>query len=265
MVETLSGWNQEPFLRGIQYIEQINHLLHLSMRNIAQTTKAPALVEAILNLEASDKGTELSEAQRARLVEAESDAKFAQLEMEQGFPLLHAHALVAMWGAVEVTINDYLVALLLHDPTALAQEAISKTRISVAEFELLDREDRMRLLLEDLGRTLKTEYKRGVNRFELLLGAFGLSGPVDEDIKTRLFEMFHIRNVLVHRASIADGRFVKACPWMGLNVGERVVVDHDRYLRLSGAVYKYLTIVVNRVRDRGIPRSTDKAEQPSAQ
>ena len=66
----------------------------------------------------------------------------------------------------------------------------------------------MRLLLVELQRNIGR--KNGVDLFEELLAYFNLSGVVDGKDKQLLWQMHHIHNVIVHRASRADRRLIKA-------------------------------------------------------
>ena len=82
---------------------------------------------------------------------------------------------------------------------------------------------------------------------EYLLGLLGLSGPVEENLKKTIWEMNHIRNVLVHRASCADVRLVEACPWLGLKVGEPVIVKHEALERYGSALVEYTMQIARRL------------------
>lgn len=79
-----------------------------------------------------------------------------------------------------VPIEDLIVALLLSEPEFLRAEAFSKIRIPLADFETLDKEERMRILLRELQRTLRSDQRHGVNGFEVILGSVELSGEVDD-------------------------------------------------------------------------------------
>ncbi|HSZ64316.1 MAG TPA: hypothetical protein VK828_21135 [Terriglobales bacterium] len=129
------------------------------------------------------------------LKRAEADAEFAKKEIERGFPLLHAHTLVGLWGAFEAAIEDCVVGMLMNEPDVLRSEAFSKLRIPLAEFELLEKEDRMRVLLAEVGRGQGLGKRQGVDSFESLLAHAKLSGVVDPEVKKTMWEMHHVRNV----------------------------------------------------------------------
>ena len=192
------------------------------------------------------------------LQRAKKDAEFANSEIERGFPALHAHAVVAIWGALEASIEDLLVAWVLNKPEVLQNEAFAKLKVSLGDFLWLEREEQARLLIRELERA--SSQRRGIERFESLLQAIGQSGSIDEGVRKSLFEMFQVRNVLVHRAGSADRRIAEACPWLNLTVGAPVLLDHQAFRRYVSSVDAYIANVMERVFEPfGIVRSEGDA------
>jgi hypothetical protein len=109
----------------------------------------------------------------------------AKVDLRKDFLILHAHAVVSLWGSVEVLIEDFIVAWLLHNPKTLKSETFKKVKIPLAEYESLDKEGRMRVLLQELDRA--TVGKQGIDRFEQMLANLDLSGPVPKADKTTIF------------------------------------------------------------------------------
>lgn len=175
-------------------------------------------------------------------------AAFAKSEIEKGFPILHVHALVALWGLLEAAIEDALVAFLLNEPDRLRNEPFGKLKITLADFEASEKDDRMRLLLAELERDKSVRRRHGVDRFEVLLEAFGFSAPVHPLVKKELYALHHIRNVIVHRGSLADRRLVQACPWLSLKIGEPIIVTHKAYARYDSALAYYVLKILERFR-----------------
>ncbi len=108
----------------------------------------------------------------------------------------------------------------------------------------------MRLLVAELQQVTGAKFRPGAARFEALLEVCGLSGPVDEDVQRDLIELANVRNVILHRMSTVDDRFVAACPWTNLTVGSRLKVTNADYDRYRNAVFNYLTAVNVRMRTR---------------
>ena len=177
----------------------------------------------------------------------EEEARFAHAEAANDFPFLHGQLVISTWSALESTITDFLVLWLMHRPEALEAQPFSKLKITLSEFERRNKEERMRLLLDDLERSLRMESKTGVARFEGLLGAVGLSGPVDEQVGRNLHEMFQVRNVIAHRSSIADRHFIQQCPWVSYAPGDRIMVSGEAWTRYRESAIAYVTTVRARV------------------
>jgi len=253
MEKSYPAWPVAAIRRFLDYVEQNERLLHLSMQGISQLQALPGIVEAIANFEQGGP-QERGEKNRVSLDLSKTIASFAQNEVTSGFPLLHAHTLIGTWGAFEAAIEDTLVSFLLNKPELLQQESFAKLRIPLADFELLEREERMRFLIAELERSQGFGRKIGIEKCEALLEPLGLSGPVDRDIKKDVREMNHVRNVLVHRASIADRRLIEGCPWLNLKTGELISVKHEDLVRYERALCTYVTALIYRILARlGVP------------
>jgi hypothetical protein len=187
---------------------------------------------------------------RLRLKEAKEVAAFAEKEIACGCPLLHAHTLVGAWGALEAAIEDLVLGILMNEPNELNNEAFSNIRVPLANFEALEKEDRMRLLIEEVNRLNSSHRSQGIDAFERLLEKFLLSGAVKAETKKDIWEMNNVRNVIVHRNSIADRRLVKNCPWLNLKPGDAVIVTHDQLDRYGQALCDYALTITHRLGTR---------------
>jgi hypothetical protein len=235
----------DPLEAFLAYIRDSDRLLHVSMRGISALRGMPRIIEVLTEVRSGDEPR--SEKDGSSLEQATADAAFAEKECEAGFPLLHAHTLVGDWGAFEAAIEDMVVGLLLNEPELLQGDALAKVRIPLAEFEALEKDERMRLLISELERNQGIGRKQGVDSFEALLERVGLSGSVDAEIRKVVWEMHHVRNVIVHRGSLADRRLVKNCPWMGLKVADKVVVTHESLGRYTEGLCSYVLALVYRL------------------
>ena len=85
---------------------------------------------------------------RIRPDEIDGVMEGARHEVADGFQRLNSQALVALWGGLEVLIEDLFVAWIADHPECLAQEAFQKLRVSLAEFMRTDEEGRRRSLYQ---------------------------------------------------------------------------------------------------------------------
>lgn len=233
--------------RFIAHVTELNRVLAICMDGISHMSASVPLASAVFQLrkERRVRGFD-SRVENKRLREFKNRATFGRSETRKGFPVIHAHATVALWGALEAFAEDFVVAHLESEPELLDTHTLSTVRIPLAEFESLQKDERIRLLVREYSRAVKSDLKTGVSKFEVLFDAIGLSGKVDQVLRKTLFECNCVRNVLVHRASVCDRRFSEACPWLGLKPGDRLRITPQRYRQYSEAVMAYATTLVRR-------------------
>jgi hypothetical protein len=246
-----------PLKSFLDYWEDSLRLLELSIEGLSMLKDVPKVLESIraneeiqkpmrekLNIKANPEMPSI-EAISQMIKKAEVKAEFSEKEIRAGFPLLHAHTLVGVWGALEAAIEDMLVGTLMNEPRFLEFPVFAKIRVPLAEFQMLDKEDRMRFVIEEASRNLGTVRGQGVDTFESLLEHFLLSGAVLAEIKKTIWEISNIRNVIVHRNSIADRRLIKHCTWLNMQVGDKVVISHEQLERYGDALCAYAEIIIN--------------------
>ena len=155
-MENLPRYVANPFLAFTDYMEQNHRLLQMSINGICSFMAMPNTIQALKETDIAVYTPEEAERNedeyKKDLERANSLAEFARKERDDGFPLLHAHALVGAWGALEAAIEDALIGILLNESELLRSEVFSRVRIPLVEFDLLDKEERIRLLVEELGR-----------------------------------------------------------------------------------------------------------------
>ena len=253
-------WSVPPFGRFLDYLRNIDQVLYVSMRGIDQLTRMVPLHEALLGVDDESDPDSIPEESARRLGRVRWEAEFSKAEVEAGFPILHAHSIVAVWGALEAMVQDVVLCWLRNKPELLSQDALSGIKIQLAQYEAMETEDRLEYLLRQFENETRTKYKAGVSRFESLLQLVELSGPVDDDLSRILFELSNVRNVIVHRAAKADKRLVESCPWLPYKVGQEIQLSNDDYVRYRDAANDYLGLLMVRgLRHRGL--SEDEARK----
>jgi hypothetical protein len=222
--------------------QALDDLVNLTIAGIRQVEYFPRLLEALPNEDRAE-GTPLHE----RLAAARRQSELAGGELAQDFPLLHAQATSTLWGALEAVLRNLFACLLRRLNRARPIEAFKKVRVLVAEFESLQGLERQLYLLDGLEEALATKRGSGIERFEILFRAFGMSSAIDSDVGTCLLELYHFRNVLVNRLGRVDGRLLAECPWRDLEKGSEVRISHAQYSQYKVALSLYLFAIVNRV------------------
>jgi hypothetical protein len=249
MADRIPDYAFDPLRRCLDSVFITNRLLHLSVNGLQIISNRPQMVQRVIDLTVQS-GQEVTAELNSDLENATADAAFTRTERDNDFPLLHAYTLVGQWGALEAGIEDMLVGILVNEPKVLEKDDFAKVKIPLSKYELLDQEERMRFLLSEVQRAHSSGIAQGVNTFENVLQVFDLSGPIEEDVRIGLWEMNHMRNVLVHRDSRADLRLTQACPSINLKVGDRVLVNHGRYGYYSNILIDYIRLVICRLGKR---------------
>jgi hypothetical protein len=229
-----------PFRFYSEYSREAVNLLSLSTSGIRRAVKVPAALKTLIRSEAlTEDGSEWTEAQRRRLQEAEADAKLAQREIDEDFPLLFAHAVVGQWGAFEAMMDNFLLLWLRENPESLKEPESVKIRVSAADLTRLDHEQRTKLVLYELSKNLRVEFKLGVARFNELLDQLGLNVVADPAVRRDILEMQQVRHLWAHRGGICDAMFKDRCPWKETRLGERTKVTFEDFVRYMAATLEY--------------------------
>lgn len=178
--------------------------------------------------------------------EAQKTADLAKSELEDDFPFLHSHSIMGMWGALEAMVEDLAIAWLEHNPSTLSDPRFAKIRIPFVQFQSLDENQRLRYLVTELQRDLGLGLKSGATKFEPLLGALGLGGPVHPKVRDVIYEAQNLRNLFAHKGGVADDRFVTNCPHLQYSVGNAVKINYQQFTRIHDGLFMYSITILNR-------------------
>jgi hypothetical protein len=244
-VDPRPAWALDPFERFLTYLETEERLLGLAIKGIRMiTTQAQALevlYEPLLTGSGFTTVTDVTpEEAESHIAQAKRSADLARSEVETEFPLLHAHSLLGIWGALEAVVEDVVRAWLTHRKKLLVEsEPLSGVKVPLAAFQAMRPSQRIDYLIDQFPRG--TGVGGGFPRFEKLLSIAGLDGQVDEILRRKLIEVHQTRNVYAHRSGFVDSKARQACPWRrDWKVGKPVLVGHKRYRDYSEAIVEYV-------------------------
>jgi hypothetical protein len=185
----MSDWLTNSFGPFIKFAEETNRVLHISIKGIYQISQQMPLLKALDNLERVRAENAMKPFQPKDFQFAETETEFARQEIEKGFSLLYAHALVSIWSAMEALFEDVLVGHIIHEPEILKEDVFQKIKIPLATYEQLNQEDKARLLVNELQRSFNSGQRLGLGCFEALLRVIGLAGGVNAGIRRDTFEL----------------------------------------------------------------------------
>ncbi|MCH7698005.1 MAG: hypothetical protein IH865_03590 [Chloroflexi bacterium] len=247
--QELPEWAAKAHEDFIAHSTEIHDVLHLACSGMGSHRVRPDIIKFFAKYprDSSDPQAVISE-DSEELKEAERQAALAEKEIEKDFPLLHAQALVSSWSALEVYIESLLAAWIENEPSARQTDIVQRLKVRLWEYEQMDVRERCLYTVQLLQREVSGPLAAGATAFESQLSLFNLGGSVPDDIRRDLFEAHHLRNVLVHRRGIADRRLVEACPWLGLEIGQPILLGHQEFGRLSVTLLHYAAVVNDRVR-----------------
>jgi hypothetical protein len=242
------AWAEPAFFQFMRHFQETNQVLEVCRAGILHVTDFPQLVRILADLDGltKTKREQMESISAARL----PAAQFARRQVSRGFPILHAHAIVSLWGALEVLVHDLAIAWLVSNPDTLMREPFLRIRIALGEFERLGKRQRMEFAIKEVSRSLNADLKIGVGRFETILETVGFAGPIAHDLRRTLMEASQVRNVLVHRGGLVDRRLKESCPWLKIRLGARVRTDRATYARYSRVMFEYAWTLLNRCRVR---------------
>lgn len=243
----MQSWAREPFSRLHNYLHETVRLCSLSAQGMYGLRGQVFAIEALYGGEGPWSFTPEPDEGKRAIEESRKLAELAKNEIDNDFPLLHAHAIVGVWGALEACIDDLIVSVLIHDGDARSDEVFAKVKVSITELEDLDSEERMRIVLEEVKRLLRAEQRIGINTFETILARVDLSGDVLEETRRDMLELQQLRHVFVHPGGVADRKLLRHCPWLNVTPGTRIMPKRKDLERLTSAAVDYAIAVGKRV------------------
>src|SRR5690349_19651847 len=115
----------------------LTELLYLSMGGLKDYLRVPKVIDELARLKQDHHFN--SKEMRARI---ERQTEFAQNEIETGFPLLHAQAVISLWTGLEACIRNLVAAWLQNQPDAYKGDWAKKLRVRLGEYESLSSEEK---------------------------------------------------------------------------------------------------------------------------
>ena len=172
--------------------------------------------------------------------------EYAKEQSDAGMPYLRALLTIRYVTIMETVVQDAVTISLETVPSVLNQDEVRKIKGPVAELIAASAAERAEFFANALAQEVKAPLQTGIKRFEALLNAVGLGGPVDSAASRTVHELLQVRNVLVHRNGRADARFSKACPWLNIHPGEDLVVTSAMGERYRSVTLYYLIEIIKR-------------------
>lgn len=162
---------------------------------------------------------------------------------DSGFHLVFAHSSVSLWSALESMILNFCGSMLYFHPDISDREKLEKIRVSSSFVLQSDKRAAAFAILSELERNTGAHLKPGMGRFVEALSACGLDISVSEETRRSLLELSKVRNLVAHKFSICDDKFLKECPWFDAEKGKRIKLTSAQYSNYRKGIKEFLKVL----------------------
>jgi hypothetical protein len=246
-------WALSPFRECVSRLTDLGDIIEITTRGISTIRGIPRIQRILSDIEKDSEDSSDEEIERAERL-----ADLAEKEVKSDFRLTHSHGLVSIWSNLENTFKDFIANWLKNSPDIFNNDLIKSLEVEVGLYESLDEEEKYLYLADLYEKETLARRSNGVNRFENILDPIGLSGPVPEKIKKNIYTMQQIRHCIVHRASIADKKLLDDCPYLDVDIGEKIPVSRSSFKYMFGSSMIYLTLIIRVQEDFGVDMKEDR-------
>jgi hypothetical protein len=232
----------EAIQRASDELRQLEMFVSICIRALGQSTQAVQMVEVAQRLAMQANLTEhiKTEEELLRVKERAAEVEvFAKQQKGDDFSYLFSLAVVRLWSILEAMVDDLVVDFLRRPDECKDKDIIYSLKGPLLEFATAPPERQADFLTERLKDAVKAGLKPGVGRFEAMLDPIGLGGGIDSDVRRVLFELSQVRNAIVHKAGVADQRFIENCPWLNLNIDKPIKVNAEDFHLYTMSAYYY--------------------------
>lgn len=150
---------------------------------------------------------------------------------------INSHALIGLWSAVEVAVEDTLRLVLIKDSLSLAIVFEAGTKMRDKPTSPLSEEDAQRVA-RAFERHARSSRPVG-HAYAYMLSALGIEVKLPDSVATTVSEINYVRNILLHRGGIVDSRVAAEAPELGLQPGSKIAVTSKTYERYYDAVGEF--------------------------
>lgn len=251
----------DPYAVWFQYFQSAVDLEVASRDSLRMARRVPGVWSDLMSrIKSQVPRADRQEVPEELLEQMRERAVRAAAEVDLGFPRLHAHTLMGLWGALSTFVEDAAVAAIMENPHLLDSEAL---RFHAKKMDLHPNRpqasDAYLLLLRKASRRNRSqkaashEDPEHADPFEATLSLVGLAGVVPDAVGRDLALARAVRNLWAHRGGVVGGSLSTLTRrWQP---GERAYIDPGLANRMQQAMFVYAQVVLARWCDEfGVPR-----------
>lgn len=248
--EEIDNWILEPAGALVPYVVA-------EARNVGLFTRAVTIASGFrvflkIAISRVEPGSELAAGMNLLLEEQEKvEFMVSQLQGEEGssFRTVFFHSTVGLWTAVEVCVEDTVVAAIQR--SVIARERLLAIGIKgISDPLARPSDDEARLLASRLERKVRVQVRGNQARvFGPLLQALGIPLILEKVTEDALSTFCYARNCILHLRGKIDARVKDEAPGIGQHPGELLTIDEagwGRFYDAAGAFGGALLSAVSR-------------------
>lgn len=236
-------WALSPLEEFVNQSERLAIVVRLSVQGMSMAKALPKVMEALRRADGEELDADLHE-------KAVRDAEFVEKERSEGFPVVHGQAVLSLWSLLELAVKDLIAAWIRNNPDLLLTPPISSLKMKIGDYLMIDEDEKYLFFVDVIERDIGAGIKNGINRFESLIDAVGLSGVTPRKMNDVFFEFGQVRNALAHQGNRADKKLIANCPWLNLEVGKDLRVNSEMFQKYQKASLSYATLLICRTAEK---------------
>lgn len=193
----------------------------------------------------------------ARLLERSSNPlpstiEFAKEEKSSNFSFLKSLSLVSLCSSLEALVSDVVYQWLFVNKYRIESDALSRINVPLIQFAAMNDDEKAIYILEELEGLKEVKNKPAFEKLEAMLDLLGLRPAEIKRTKDQIRQMFNLRNVILHKASIVDARLLENCPNLSetYRIGDRIAISSDEYCGYALAVTNYSQALLKQMSDK---------------
>lgn len=177
---------------------------------------------------------------------AHTDRVRALFDSDRDESLRNGLIVIASMRAFEACFEDFCKGMLQTDPSLIDGQNLDKLKVPLTRFLSATADEKQDVVYESIENSVGKG--NGIDRYEDILGFLRLSESVPKPIKDAFYKLQVVRHVWAHRAGVADAKFIRQAPHLGIAQGELVAVTREDLTEYLTVVLTYVLILMNRHR-----------------
>lgn len=230
MSKEIYNWILDPASRCVSLLSDAMMLNSLLTRSVVSANGQRGLL-TIARAVALRKNESAMVATYNRLIAAQEHIEVNARELiATDFHALNVQGILSMWVAIEVAVEDTVIAVLMNNEPS-ARHVISgfaKIKHDIPSGPL--NADSAILLFKRMERAARDQ-PTVVNSYCWLLAQVNVFLQLSDDDSDVLTELYCVRNCIMHRGGVVDSEVVAKASKLGVSMGDQLRIDKASYHR----------------------------------